>query len=586
MNFTDLISTELAERLAARGITEPSPIQAEALPHALSGRDVVGRARTGTGKTLAFALPIISRLNPSRERGRAPRAIIMAPTRELARQVAEEFSKSGPELTVTTVYGGASYGPQENALRRGVDVVVGTPGRVIDHLERGNLDLSQIEYAVLDEADEMLSVGFADAIEQILSATPRERQTMLFSATLPDGVNRIMRSYLREPVTVDLVGEDRMQAATSVEHLKVKVGRTRTRVLADLLTVYAPERAIVFTRTKKEADELALELIHRGIEAEGLHGDLAQSQRERALGRFRAGGVGVLVATDVAARGLDIPQIDLVVQYHLPQDPESYVHRSGRTGRAGRTGTAIVMYGEREGRDMRGLEHQTGVKFVERGLPTPKEVREASAKASADLVRHVDAGYAAPFMAEAEALIADLGAEALARALAKIAGAVTPVQTASLLSGEEGMVTVMLEAERMSVPRAVALVARSTNVDTRRLGKVRLFAGGAVMDLPQELLPELLKAGPLDGGVKVSVAEELPELFEEPTREGRGGRSGGYQGGSRGRSYGDREGRGYQGGGRGGSSGGRRYASDRGNDRPSRGGYSDREFVPRDRDNR
>ena len=591
MNFSDLVSTELAERLAARGITEPSQIQVEALPHGMAGRDVVGRARTGTGKTLAFALPIISRMTPSRERGRAPRAIVMAPTRELARQVAEEFAKSGPELTVTTVYGGAGYGPQESALRRGVDVVVGTPGRVIDHLERGNLKLDAIEFVVLDEADEMLSVGFADAIEQILSATPRERQTMLFSATLPDGVNRIMRQYLREPIVVDLVGDDRMQAATSVEHLKVKVGRTRTRVLADLLTVYAPERAIVFTRTKKEADELAMELIHRGIEAEGLHGDLAQSQRERALGRFRAGQVGVLVATDVAARGLDIPQIDLVVQYHLPQDPESYVHRSGRTGRAGRTGTAIVMYGERDARDMRGLEHQTGVHFAERPLPTPKEVREASARASADLVRHVDAEYAQPFLAEAERLLAEMGAEGLARALAKIAGAVRPVQTASLLSGEEGMVTVALEAERMSIPRAVALVARSTDVDTRRLGKVRMYAGGAVLDLPQDALDGLLKASPLDGGVNVIVVDELPDLYEEAAREGRGGgrsygdRSGGS---SRGRSYGDRSGgdRGYRSQGSGGSRG--RSSGDRDNrsgDRPARQ-YADREFVPRDRENR
>ena len=225
----------------------------------------------------------------------------------------------------------------------------------------------------------MLSVGFADAIESILSATPKERQTMLFSATIPSSLARLAREYLNNPLTVDLVGDSRMQAATSVEHLKIKAGRTRTRLLADLLTVYNPERAIIFTRTKREVDELAMELIHRGNEAEALHGDLAQSQRERALGAFRSGRVKVLVATDVAARGLDIPEVDLVVQYHLPQDPDSYVHRSGRTGRAGRTGTAIVLYGERELRDLRGRKTPPASTF--RNAPTrpPRRSRTQAA---------------------------------------------------------------------------------------------------------------------------------------------------------------------------------------------------------------
>uniref|UniRef100_UPI0025C6C6B8 DEAD/DEAH box helicase n=1 Tax=Deinococcus sp. TaxID=47478 RepID=UPI0025C6C6B8 len=225
MNFDQLIAPELAARLAERGITEASAIQLDALPVALNGQDLIGRARTGTGKTLAFALPIIQKLEPSRERGRAPRAIVVAPTRELAKQVADEFSKSGVNLTTVTVYGGASYGPQENALRRGVDVVVGTPGRLIDHLERGNLDLTAIEFAVLDEADEMLSVGFAEAIETILKTTPAERQTMLFSATLTNDINRLARNYLRSPVLIDAVGEGKSQAAQTVEHLKVKVAQ-------------------------------------------------------------------------------------------------------------------------------------------------------------------------------------------------------------------------------------------------------------------------------------------------------------------------------------------------------------------------
>ena len=602
MNFDQLIAPELAARLAERGITEASPIQAESLPLTLAGKDMIGRARTGTGKTLAFALPILSKLETSRERARLPRAIVVAPTRELAKQVADEFSKSGAHLTTVTVYGGASYGPQENALRRGVDVVVGTPGRLIDHLERGNLDLSAVEFAVLDEADEMLSVGFADAIETILKSTPETRQTLLFSATLTNDINRLSRKYLNDPVIVDMVGEGKSQAAQTVEHLKVKVGRTRTRVLADLLTIYNPEKAIVFTRTKREADELANELIHRGIESEALHGDLAQSQRERALGAFRGGRANVLVATDVAARGLDIPEVDLVVQYHLPQDPESYVHRSGRTGRAGRTGTAIIMYGDREGREVAGLERITGVRFIERPLPTPQEVAQASARASADMVRKVDESAAANFQAEAERLFSELGLEALSRALAKISGVTEPVKAASLLSGEEGLTTIILHAERMSVARAVAVLARNGDLDTRRLGKVRQWRGGAVADVPSEFVEKLMAASPLEGEVQVEIAQELPELFEQPTRERRdqggyqGGRGyrgdrdeGGYRGrGNGGGGYGNRGG-GYQGqggGDRGGYQGNRggqgqgRWSRDRDDRAPRREDFADREFVP------
>ncbi|MFC4426070.1 DEAD/DEAH box RNA helicase [Deinococcus navajonensis] len=592
MNFDQLIAPELAARLAERGITEATPIQVESIPQTLAGKDMIGRARTGTGKTLAYALPIIQNLEPSRERARLPRAIVVAPTRELAKQVADEFSKSGLGLTTVTVYGGASYAPQENALRRGVDVVVGTPGRLIDHLERGNLDLSAVQYAVLDEADEMLSVGFAEAIETILQKTPEGRQTLLFSATLNNDINRLSRKYLREPVIVDMVGEGKSQAAQTVEHLKVKVGRSRTRVLADLLTIYNPEKAIVFTRTKREADELANELIHRGLEAEALHGDLAQSQRERALGAFRSGRVGVLVATDVAARGLDIPEVDLVVQYHLPQDPESYVHRSGRTGRAGRTGTAIIMYGDRENREVMGLERITGVRFTERPLPTPKEVQAASARSSADMVRKVDSGVAASFQAEAERLFSELGLEALTRALAKISGVTEPVKAASLLSGEEGQTTLILHGERMSIARTVALLARAGDVDTRRLGKVRQWRGGTVADVPSEYVQKLLAANPLEGEIQIEVAQELPELFEQATRERR---EGGYQGGGN-RGYRDEGG--YRGGNRGGGQGrwsrdgggqggyqggGNRGGQGRGNDRGqttsrSRDDFADREF--------
>ncbi|OLV19825.1 DEAD/DEAH box helicase [Deinococcus marmoris] len=607
MNFDQLIAPELAARLAERGIIEATPIQEDSLPQTLEGRDLIGRARTGTGKTLAFALPIISKLEGSRERGRLPRAIVITPTRELAKQVAEEFSKTGVDLVTVTVYGGAAYAPQENALRRGVDVIVGTPGRLIDHLERGNIDLSGVQFAVLDEADEMLSVGFAEAIETILQNAPADRQTMLFSATISQEVKRLSQKYMQNPIIVDTVGSGKNQTAQTVEHLKVRVGRSRTRVLADLLTVYNPEKAIVFTRTKREADELANELIHRGLEAEALHGDLAQSQRERALGAFRSGRAGVLVATDVAARGLDIPEVDLVVQFHLPQDPDSYIHRSGRTGRAGRTGTAIIMYGDRENREMSGLERVTGVRFIERQIPTPAEVAAASARAGADMIRKVDPSVAANFQEQAEMLFSELGLDALARALAKISGVTEPAKAASLLSGEEGLTTIILHGERLSVARSVALLARVGDVDTRRLGKLRQWRGGTVADIPSEFIAKLMAANPLEGEIQIEIAKELPELFEAPTRERR---DGGYQGGGRGRGSRDEggyrgQGGGYQGGrsnqgqggggyqgqgggnrggqsnsGQGGGQG--RWSRDRnegGNSQPRREEFADREFV-------
>ncbi|WP_034341698.1 DEAD/DEAH box helicase [Deinococcus misasensis] len=535
MLFTDFdLQSEVIVRLTARGIVTPSPIQSESLPHTLNGKDVIGRARTGTGKTLAFALPIIEGVAPSREYGRAPRALVLAPTRELAKQIAEEFNQSAPGLSIATIYGGSSYVLQEKALTRGVDIVVGTPGRIIDHLERKTLVLDEVQFAVLDEADEMLNVGFAEAVETILRHTPEERQTLLFSATLTPSVIRLARNYMQSPVTVDLIGENTSKASQTVAHMAVKVGRNRTKILVDLLSVYNPERAIVFTRTKREADELALELVGRGIEAEGLHGDLAQAQRERALAAFRSGRTRVLVATDVAARGLDIPEVDVVVQYHIPQDHESYVHRSGRTGRAGRNGVAIVMYTPKEQYAIRQLENATGAQFKKIEPPTQQEVNASNMHNVANMIKNVPDEISGMFMAQAQELLAEMGVEILAKALARISGVTEVPRGVSLLSGEEDFVTVTLRAPRMSVPRAVALIARSLNIESRALGRVRLFEGGAVADIPTNRVEELLALSPLDEQVQVVKTQELPELFEAPQREDRGPRQdrdrGGYRG--------------------------------------------------------
>ncbi len=554
MVFSDFaLSERVVSGLTARGITVPSPIQEESLPFTLEGRDVLGRARTGTGKTLAFGLPISMRLEASRERGRKTRAIILAPTRELAKQVAKELELCAAHLAVTTIYGGTSYGPQERDLQRGVDVVVGTPGRVIDHLDRGTLDLSEVEIAVLDEADEMLSMGFQDAVERVLKSTPKERQTMLFSATIPRWVDKLAKGYLNNPKKVDLVGEESAAQASTTQHIAVRVNpAARTKTLADLLTVLAPERAIIFTRTKKDCDELALELIHRGLEAEAIHGDLAQSQRERALEGFRAGRTRVLVATDVAARGIDIPDVELVVQHHFPNDSEAYVHRSGRTGRAGRSGTAVVLYTDREQRQLKTLEHEAGVFFERKDPPKPTEVQASAAKNAAKVVRSVPEAVIAQFRAEAEALAEEFDVDALARALAWIAGIHQAPKPASLITGEEGMTTVLLRAPRLGIPRAVAVLAQVMNLPSKALGKIKPFKDGVAADVPTSSVEALLAQNPLEGQIEIERAETLPELIDLAPRNDRAyqdrglndrrPREGGYQsGGSRGGYRGNRD---------------------------------------------
>ena len=320
--------------LKKRGIETLFDIQANVLKPALEGRDVVGRARTGTGKTLGFSLPIIENLLTSgNSRDARPRCIVLAPTRELANQVEKEIEATVPSMRTLCVYGGVAIANQERALRRGVDFVVGTPGRLIDLIQRGSLQLDNIEYCVLDEADQMLAVGFEEDVERIMQEIPEQRQTFLFSATMPVWVKRVTQKYLRDAVTIDLVGDSKQKVASTIDVMSCACShQSRTSILADLVTVYGKgAKAICFTQTKREADEVTAALGRR-MATEVLHGDIAQAQRERTLKRFRDGRFSVLVATDVAARGLDFPAVDYVVHFQLPRSPETYVHRSGRTG--------------------------------------------------------------------------------------------------------------------------------------------------------------------------------------------------------------------------------------------------------------
>ena len=377
--FADLtLAPELCHVLSGLGYEEPTPIQLAAIPPLLEGRDLVGQAATGTGKTAAFALPVLQRILAEGERAE-PLALILVPTRELAVQVSQAMRSYGHDMRarVLPVYGGEPIGRQLGALKRGVDVVVATPGRALDHINRGTLRLSGLEILVLDEADEMLDMGFAEEIEAILGSTPGEKQTALFSATMPPRIDGMVRRHLHDPVRVELG----RQTAASADGLLVRqtaylVPRGyKATALGRVLDLERPAATIVFCRTRDEVDQLTESLNGRGYRAEALHGGMDQKQRDRVMARLRSRAIDLLVATDVAARGLDIDQLTHVVNYDVPSAPESYVHRIGRVGRAGREGTAITLVEPREQRMLKTIERVTKRPITIEKLPTVAKLR-------------------------------------------------------------------------------------------------------------------------------------------------------------------------------------------------------------------
>ncbi len=388
------LDTELLTALDELGYEEPTPIQREAIPPLVQGRDLLGRAATGTGKTAAFALPILQRLATAGSRS-TPFALVLVPTRELAMQVSEAVHRYGRGLgaRVLPIYGGQPIGRQLHALQRGVDVVVATPGRAIDHLRRDTLDLSQLSTVVLDEADEMLDMGFSEDIDAILDATPDTRQTVLFSATMPSRIDRLARRHLTDPERIEIAPEPAPSGETPrVRQIAYVVPRShKAAALGRLLDVEAPAASIVFCRTRVEVDQLTETLNGRGYRAEGLHGGMNQEQRDRVMGRLRAGTAELLIATDVAARGLDVDSLTHVVNYDVPSAPEAYVHRIGRVGRAGRDGVAVTLAEPRERRLLKNIERLTGQRIAIERVPTVADLRSRRLEQTAALVReHVD----------------------------------------------------------------------------------------------------------------------------------------------------------------------------------------------------
>jgi ATP-dependent RNA helicase DeaD len=380
--FADLaLAPELCRALSGLGYEDPTPIQKAAIPPLLAGSDLVGQAATGTGKTAAFALPVLQRLLADGERA-APFALVLVPTRELAVQVSEAIISygRGTGARVLPVYGGEPIGRQLGAMRRGVDVVVATPGRALDHINRGTLKLAGLETVVLDEADEMLDMGFAEDIEEILGHTPQSRQTVLFSATIPPRIDGMVRRHLRDPVRVEL-GRRTASASAPAGSLLVRqraylVPRGhKAAALGRVLEIEAPAAAVIFCRTRDDVDTLTETLNGRGHRAEALHGGMDQQQRDRVMSRLRGGTLDLLVATDVAARGLDIEQLTHVVNYDVPSAAEPYVHRIGRVGRAGREGTAITLVEPREHKSLTAIERATGQPITLEKLPTVADLR-------------------------------------------------------------------------------------------------------------------------------------------------------------------------------------------------------------------
>jgi ATP-dependent RNA helicase DeaD len=540
VRFIDLgLSDAVTRVLIDVGYEVPSPIQAATIPHLLEGRDVLGQAQTGTGKTAAFALPILSRIDLEQ---RPPQALVLAPTRELAIQVAEAFQRYAqhlPGFHVLPIYGGQSYEPQLKALKRGVHVVVGTPGRIVDHIRRGTLQLDALRTLVLDEADEMLRMGFVDDVETVLKQTPPSRQIALFSATMPSAIRRIAQTYQNNPTEITIRSSTSTAASIRQRYWMVG-GVNKLDALTRILEAEPFDGMIIFARTRLAVSDLAERLQARGFAAAPMHGDIDQKQRERTVTRLRDGQLDILVATDVAARGLDVERVSHVLNFDIPTDTEAYVHRIGRTGRAGRSGEAILFVTSRERHLLRAIERATRQPIEPMSLPTAdvindqrvqrfrQRIDEALAADDLDLFRNVVAGYEA-----------DRGVQMsdIAAALARMAQGDTPlllppetsapaarperaqgrpekparaaregrdnkvprdrpVRDTGPRAPEPGMETFRIEvghAHKVKPGSIVGAIANEAGLDGKLIGRIEIHDDHSTVDLPEGMPDDIFK---------------------------------------------------------------------------------------------
>ena len=630
VRFTDLgLDARVLAALEEVGYEKPSPIQEQTIPLLLDGHDVVGLAQTGTGKTAAFALPALSRMAELADINgisRDTQVLVLAPTRELALQVAEAFSSYATHMedfTVLPIYGGSPYGPQLAGLRRGAQVVVGTPGRVIDHLEKGSLDLSNLQYLVLDEADEMLRMGFAEDVEKILEGTPDSKQVALFSATMPNSIRKIAQQYLNDPTEIRVKAKTTTSANISQRYMQVMHSH-KLDAMTRVLEVENYDGIIVFVRTKKETEEVADKLKARGFAAAAINGDIPQQLRERTVDALRDGRIDILVATDVAARGLDVERISLVVNYDIPHDTESYVHRIGRTGRAGREGAAILFVTPREKYMLRQIEKATRQKVEPMHMPTAEAVNETRkqrfAQQITETIESEDLSFFRQIIEDYENEH-DTTAEDIAAALAVIAQQGRPFfldeeediarnsrpfsdddsdrggRKAKRAHNDEGMVNYKLNVGRSSRVTAGAIVGALANeggIKGSQIGSIDIRQHFTIVGLPEDLPRDFF-----DRLRDTKIAGEFINIRKDNGPKGGGGRGfgggrreGGYRGNREGgRDFGGRDNR-REGGYRGNRDGGRDFGGDRDFKRGGRdfgGKRNDRDFGGRDfggRDNR
>ncbi|MFF5791671.1 DEAD/DEAH box helicase [Paeniglutamicibacter sp. NPDC012692] len=609
--FSDLgLDGRVLAAVSDLGYEKPSPIQAATIPLLLEGRDVVGVAQTGTGKTAAFALPALSKMAELADlngTARKTQVLVLAPTRELALQVAEAFTsyaKHMGDFTVLPVYGGSAYGPQLNGLRRGAQVVVGTPGRVIDHINKGSLDLSDLQYVVLDEADEMLRMGFAEEVDKILEATPEEKQVVLFSATMPSSIRRISKQYLRNPQEVSVKAQSSTGSNIRQRYVQV-MGAHKLDAMTRILESETFDGVIAFVRTKMATEDLADKLKARGFTAAAINGDIPQQQRERTIENLRDGKIDILVATDVAARGLDVERVSHVVNFDIPHDTESYVHRIGRTGRAGRSGDAILFMTPREKYLLRAIEKATRQSVELMHLPSVDAVNDKRLSKFADKISEtissqdltVFRNLVEKFSAEHE----DIDEVEIAAALAHMAQGgrpllmqelpVAPAKQARLAGGgkdgfgsrgpsralTEGNATYRLAVgrrQRVMPGSIVGALANEGGLTSAQIGGIDIRADHTLVELPADLSSEQLQSLS-----RTRIGGELIHLeldngrSPRSDREGGGGYRGG-QGGGGGYRGGREGGGGYRGGqGGGGYRGGNDRRSEGGSSEGGRGGY-------------
>ncbi|WP_188881798.1 DEAD/DEAH box helicase [Alicyclobacillus cellulosilyticus] len=501
-SFQDFgLSRRVQQAIDDMGYEEPSPIQAACIPLILEGKDVIGQAQTGTGKTAAFGIPIVERVTTE------PRvqALVLAPTRELAIQVAGEFRKIAKYKRVRTlpIYGGQSIGHQIRALQQGVQVVIGTPGRVLDHIRRGTLKLQSVQTVVLDEADEMLDMGFIDDIEAILRETPSERQTLLFSATFPPEVRRLAVRYMRSPEHVTVTRGEMTAPLTEQVYYKV-LERNKLESLCRIIDSEEVALGIIFCRTKRGVDELVEALLARGYLVDGLHGDLSQAQRDRVMKKFRQGEIELLVATDVAARGLDVENVTHVINYDMPQDPESYVHRIGRTGRAGKRGLAITLVTPREFKLLKQIERETGAKMTARDVPSLADVAERQAEMWRNrIVEAIQEGGLGHYRAILGNIVDEYDPIDIACALLKIAssGELEASEQADYDFGDTGATPGMVRffvnigrSNRISPADLVRTIAEEAGVPGQAIGKIDIFDRFTFVEVEQESAPFVYEA--------------------------------------------------------------------------------------------